>query len=136
MCAAPAYLARRGRPERPEALLGHDCLGYTYQESWDFIGPAGPFSLRVRGRHRINNNAMLRELVLKGHGIAQLPAYVVARDIAAGTIATLLDAYKDTSRSVYVVYPHRRHLPRKVRAFVEFLAEEFALGAPWSVAPP
>jgi DNA-binding transcriptional LysR family regulator len=58
LAASPAYLARRGAPERPEDLTGHDCLIYSLADSpelWDFDGPEGPVTVAVQGRLRANN---------------------------------------------------------------------------------
>lgn len=137
ICASRHYLKRHGTPRSLHDLRAHVCLGYAYQSTgqrWDFTTPSGPLTLRISSRHRSNNNAMLRTLVLRGYGLAQLPRYLVAPDLVAGRMVTVLDRYQDTSRSVYVVYPHRQHLPAKVRAFVDFLGERFADGAPWESA--
>jgi DNA-binding transcriptional LysR family regulator len=139
LCASPEYLRAHGEPASLDDLRHHVCLGYTYQsagQSWDFSGSNGRVTMRIASRHRTNNNHMLRQLVLQGHGLAQLPTYFVAADIDAGRIVTVLDRYRDTSRSLYAVYLHRRHVPPKVRAFVDFVVQAFADGAPWENKRP
>lgn len=134
ICAAPAYLRRRGTPKTPQDLRRHDCLGYVYQSNgntWDLGGAGGPAAIDIKPRHRTNNNHFLRELALRGHGLAQLPSYLIAADVKAGRLLTVLDRYRDSSRSVYVVYPHRRQVAPKVRALVDHVVRAFAGGATW-----
>ncbi|XXY49015.1 LysR family transcriptional regulator [Sorangium sp. So ce269] len=134
ICGAPAYVRRRGTPKTPQDLRRHDCLGYIYQANggtWDLGGSGGPATVDVTPRHRTNDNRFLRELVVRGHGLAQLPIYLIAADVEAGRLVTVLDRYRDSSRSVYVVHPHRQQVAPKVRALVDHLVRAFAAGATW-----
>lgn len=134
MVAAPAYLQRHGAPRAPEDLAAHACLGYAHPSAsaaWEFGAGATSARAPVGFRHRTNSNAMLRRLVLGAHGIAQLPAYLVADDLRAGALSLVLPQCRDESRHIYAVYPHRRHLPVKVRRLIDFLARECGAGPPW-----
>lgn len=144
ICAAPAYLERRGAPQRPEALSGHDCLLYHYQSSGDTwrlrpcgaggsgAGSGAETSVRVRGRLKVNNGDSLREAALAGLGIAALPAFIVHEDLAAGRLVALLQDWEDAADGgVYAVYPASRNLSPKVRVFIDFLAERFARRPYW-----
>jgi DNA-binding transcriptional LysR family regulator len=94
LCAAPAYLQRRGVPRRPADLNGHDCLEYSYRQTgneWHFTGPDGTReSVRVDCRLKANNPQILHTAALNGAGIEFNPTFVVGADIAAGRLVTLL----------------------------------------------
>lgn len=138
ICAAPAYLERRGTPTRPEALSGHDCLLYHYQTSGDTWrlracgAETGETSVRVKGRLKVNNGDSLREAALAGLGIAHLPVFIVRDEIKAGRLVPLLEDYEDVAEGgVYAVYPASRNLTPKVRVFIDFLAARFARQPYW-----
>jgi DNA-binding transcriptional LysR family regulator len=135
VCAAPAYLARRGVPRRPEDLAQHDCLLFEEFERlnrWPFRTPAGEtIMLPVRGPVRSNNGEALYSMLLSGMGIAHAADFLVADDIRSGRLVPLLrDFAFDDRTQIHIVYPHRKHLAAKVRAFVDFLAPKLA-GSPW-----
>lgn len=131
LCATPEYFARRGIPKTPDDLARHNCLIYTYmptQNEWTFAGPEGQtIKVRVNGNFRTNNGAALREAVLGGLGIGLLPDFIVGEDLREGRLQPALQNYGGLDGGgVYAVYPHRRHLSPKVRAFVDFLVLRFA----------
>lgn len=127
ICAAPGYLARRGRPEAPEDLAGHDTLAFSYLASgdtWGFQDAQGrEASVRVRPSAHANNGDLLCELALSGLGIIVQPAFIVDRHIAAGTLVPLLPGWEMESFTLYAVYLSRRFLSAKVRVFIDYLAE-------------
>lgn len=124
--AAPAYLERCGVPTTPEDLQDHQILSYSLQQSaqqWHFINPDGqPQEVTVSGRLQTNNSLALREALLAGSGVARTPTFMVGEDIREGRLTRLLDGYRCMEVSIYLVYPQRRHLSPKVRAFADFLA--------------
>ncbi|WP_205082667.1 LysR family transcriptional regulator [Paracraurococcus ruber] len=130
VCAAPAYLDRRGRPTAPEDLLAHDCLvlrGQARLTAWPFRGAAGLQTLTVRGVATTDSAEALRDMALAGLGIIRVSGFIVARDIAEGRLVPLLEA-EHVSEEVpvwAVTAPGRHRLPR-VQAFVEFLAARAA----------
>ncbi len=125
--AAPAYLEVRGMPRKPEELRDHDILSYSLQQSaqnWHFLDPAGrSIQVPADARLQVNNSLALREALLGGLGIARTPTFLVGDDLRQGRLTRLLGDHQSLEVSVFVVYPQRRHLSPKVRAFVEFLAE-------------
>jgi DNA-binding transcriptional LysR family regulator len=129
-CAAPLYLRERGAPQAPADLAQHACLTYEYlpeRSTWRFQDPAGgEHAVRVAGPVHANNGDMLVAAAVEGIGIAMEPDFIVAADLAAGRLMRVLADYAPVPTNVYAVYPSRRHLPAKVRAFVDFLAERFA----------
>jgi DNA-binding transcriptional LysR family regulator len=129
-CAAPSYVRGHGAPESPADLAAHACLTYEYlpqRNTWRFRDQAGgEHSVRVAGPMHANNGEMLAAAAVEGIGIALEPDFIVGADLAAGRLVRILKDYAPTPTGIYAVYPSRRHLSAKVRAFVDFLAERFA----------
>lgn len=128
MCASPEYLARNGVPQSPEELSSHPVLTYRYQDSpaqWHLLGLDGTHhQVPIDSRLQMNNSLGLREALLKGAGVTLTPTFVVGGDIRAGRLRAVLPEYKTLEVSIYAVYPQRKHLSPKVRAFVDFLSEQ------------
>jgi DNA-binding transcriptional LysR family regulator len=133
VCASPAYLARHGAPRTPEDLAKHNCLATDFAMNWEYRGPDGiPGSVRVAGRYACDNWEVLREWALAGLGVALKSTWDVRRLLEDGSLVSLLPGYTfATDVAIYAVYPHRRHLPAKTRAFIEFLAESFGPEPYW-----
>ena len=134
ICAAPSYLERFGTPKTPEDLASHNCLTLSVSElfnDWDFEGPEGSTTLRVSGNFEVNHTDALYEAVLAGIGLARLATFIVGPDILAGRVVPVLTDYVHEQSSIYAVYPHRRYLSAKVRAFVDFLVEKIIPTPPW-----
>jgi DNA-binding transcriptional LysR family regulator len=140
VCAAPSYLARQQAPALPEDLAAHACLIYEYSpeaDLWRFADAAGrSHEVRVDGPVRTNNGQLLCALAVAGVGVALEPDFIVAPDVRAGRLVTLLPGYASPTLGIYAAYPSRRHLSAKVRAFVDFLAARFVTSADWALAPP
>lgn len=134
VCASPAYLASHGAPRAPAELARHNCLTTTdFAMNWDYRGPDGrPGSVRVTGRYACDNGEVLRDWALAGLGVALKSTWDVRRHLEDGSLVTLFPGYTfATDVAIYAVYPHRRHLPAKTRAFIEFLAESFGPEPYW-----
>ena len=135
ICAAPAYLDRRGVPQQPADLAGHDCLEFTYRQTgneWHFFGPGGRLeTVRVSFRLKANNPQILHAAALSGAGIEFNPTFVVGADIAAGRLVRLLPGYTPVETDLSVVFPPGRQLSAKVRSFVDFLIARFAGEPEW-----
>lgn len=135
ICAAPSYLERHGVPRTPEELLEHNCLTLSEMElfnDWEFEdAERGRRVLHVSGNFRANNVDALYQAALSGAGLARMSSWLVVPDIRAGRLVPVLPEYPHESSAFYVLYPHRRHLSRKVRTFVDFLVEVFTPVPPW-----
>ena len=134
VCATPDYLRRHGTPRAPQDLAQHKCLLATdFTGSWEYKDPAGkPGEVRVTGRYVCDNWEVLREWALAGMGIALKSTWDVRRHLEDGSLVSLLPGYSFHSDvAIYAVYPHRRHLPAKTRAFIEFLADSFGPEPYW-----
>lgn len=136
VCAAPAYLAHHAAPRTPKDLRAHNCILFDQPEHinrWPFRRPDGTVErLRVQGNARSDSGDALYQLLLSGIGIAWAADFLALPDIAAGRLVPLLQGFAVDERTpVFAVYPQRRHLPAKVRAFVDFLVEELGPVPPW-----
>jgi DNA-binding transcriptional LysR family regulator len=135
VCAAPDYLARHGEPRRPADLAAHNCLLYTntpLYDQWRFDGPEGKVAVAVAGSLRANNGEALLQAALAGVGITRAPTFMASSHLCAGRLRAVLTDYRPVAESaIYAVYPHRRHLTPKVRAFVEFLAAHIGQEPHW-----
>jgi DNA-binding transcriptional LysR family regulator len=124
--AAPAYLERHGVPKTPADLKEHQVLSYSLQQSslqWHFLTSDGrPEEVTVGGRLQVNNSLALCEALLAGMGVARTPTFLVGEDLRQGRLTALLENYRSLEISIYLVYPQRRYLSPKVRAFADFLA--------------
>jgi len=128
-CASPDYLARRGTPHTPEQLVEHDLILDTNLRqpgNWRFVQGSRTFNVRVAGRLQVNSAVMVRHVLVSGAGIGLCPAFVVREDLEAGRLLPLLAEYSGYDLGVYAVYPHTRHVPSRVRVFVDFLADYLA----------
>lgn len=127
LCAAPAYLQRRGEPRSPPDLCGHDLLGYSLSESphaWTLHGATGDSEIVLPAPRVVaNNSLLLRDLLIDGLGVGSLPGFLAAPAIARGALREVLPGHRQPSRHVHAIYATGRHLPGKVRAFVDFLAQ-------------
>jgi len=128
--ASPAYFRRRGPPRVPADVHEHACLGYTRTREpneWRFRARKGPWiAVTIDAAMYCNSDFVLKQAALDGLGIALFPRFFVARELDEGTLLEALPGYDMPALSVNAVYASRRHVPPKVRAFVEFLAEALA----------
>ena len=137
LCAAPSYLAQHPAPRTPADLASHACLSYEYSPErnvWRFRdGKGQPHEVRIAGPAQANNGQMLCALAVAGMGVHLEPDFIVAPDVRAGRLVTLLSGYAPPSIEIYAAYPSRRHLSMKVRAFVDFLLARFAGKPEWAM---
>lgn len=126
LCATPQAIARFGMPEHPRALAELPCIVDTNGRSrnnWSFKEPDGSeTTVTVSGPIEVNSPFAVKAAVLSGLGFATIPDFVIEKEIEDGTLVPLLEDYIRTDAGIFAVYPHRRYLPAKVRAFVDYLA--------------
>ena len=138
VCASPDYIARRGAPEVPADLLGHDCVGYSgaaTADEWHLIDGAGrTHAVKVPCVMHSNNGDTVRAAALAGLGIIWQPTFLIGDDLRQGRLVPLLPGHRMPDIDVLAVYPSRRHLSAKVRVMVDFLAEAFRGTPPWDRA--
>ncbi|RLQ88434.1 LysR family transcriptional regulator [Notoacmeibacter ruber] len=127
LCASPEVIERYGRPERPEDMADKPCICDTngrWRTNWPFTTPSGErLSVNVSGQLEVNSPVVARRGLLQNLGFAMLPRFAVMDDLASGRLVSVLDDYMVRDGGIYAVYPHRRYLPARVRACVDFLAD-------------
>lgn len=129
VCAAPDYLDRHGRPDTPGELATHACLRYSYTQhsnEWLLLGASGEQRVRVSGPLLTNNGGAICTAAENGLGIALLPTFIAGQALRKGKLERVLAGYDCPQLGIYAVYASNRHLSAKVRAFIEFLENEFS----------
>jgi len=126
VCASPAYFAKRRAPRTPSELAAHACILRIGHDQWRFRTGEQTVSVRVHGNYHAETPELVRQAALHGLGIALLPSFVIASDLAAGTLVEALAADTAERAAIYAVFPNQRHLSPSVRAFVDFLVEAIA----------
>jgi DNA-binding transcriptional LysR family regulator len=136
VCAAPSYLAARGKPSTVSELVDHNCLGYTLSrvggiDRWTF-GARGEVLVTISGNLRANNGDAVRAAAIAGQGLIYQPTFIVADDLRAGTLVALdLDQPTVEFGGIYATFLPDRNPAAKVRAFIDFIANRFAPEPPW-----
>ena len=141
--ATPEYLARRGTPRAPAELVQHDCLTLSSDASqtrgWAFRVPQGNGSTEVMhlkpgGPLDCSDGQVLHDWCLGGWGIAWRSTWEVEAEIAAGRLVAVLEDFAAPPNGIYVVFPQRKHLPLRVRLWIETLKHQYAQPAFWKGA--
>lgn len=127
-CAAPAYLARRGRPQHPRELERHRCINrFTPRTGavapWIFSREGERIEMLPPSHVALEDENSYVAAAEAGLGIAQIPAFVAKDSIERGTIELVLGDWFPEPAPLHVVYPQNRHLSNKVRVFVDWIAE-------------
>ena len=125
LVASSDYLSRHGRPHRPADLRRHDLIAFEGMFAggqWRHCVGGRASTTPIVSRIMVNDAQAAIEAAERGEGIAGALSYMVTRQIAAGTLVTLLDDFAASPVPVQLVYPQARLLAAKVRAFVDFAA--------------
>jgi DNA-binding transcriptional LysR family regulator len=133
ICAAPSYLARRGRPQRLEDLARHDCIVMNstgLHADWRLhrcdAKPAKEQVVRVHGRMVANTGEQAHDWALAGLGLVRRSVWDVAEDLAQGRLEQVLSDWCSDEVPVRVVFSSRRFLPARTRVFIDRLVALFA----------
>lgn len=138
--ATPAYLQRRGTPQHPSDLLHHDCLTLSSEASqtrgWAFRMPADGGGtevvfLKPGGPLDCSDGQVLHDWCLAGYGIAWRSTWEVESEIAAQRLVPVLEDFAAPPNGIFVVFPQRKHMPLRVRLWIEFLKHHYAQPAFW-----
>jgi DNA-binding transcriptional LysR family regulator len=129
--ASPDYLRRHGTPETPADLAAHDCLRFRLPGSgrllpWIFLVDGQEVELEVAGRLIFSDDALITRAACQGHGLAHKFAGGIRDELADGRLVQVLQAYERPWSGFHIYYPARRHMPPKLRAFIDFLREPLA----------
>ena len=129
LVASPAYLRRNGTPRTLDDLARHNCLAISSegsQRGWSFSDNGKIVTLKVAGNMVCNDGAVLHDWALTGKGLAWRSMWEVGSDIEAGRLRTVLDQFAAPGNDIYAVFAQRRHLPLRIRAFVDFLRHTYS----------
>lgn len=132
--ASPAYIARFGKPAAPDALAEHNCLSLRQQRGWTLRVEGEVRVIKVGGSFECNDGAVLHDWALAGKGLAWRSLWEVGTDIASGRLLTVLDEFSAPPVGIQAVVPQRRHLPLRVRLFVDLLKATWRDPAYWAAA--
>lgn len=126
LVAAPDYLDRNGRPERPADLLRHDCLHYTNLPgnlTWPLRRGSRTIRQPVRPSFFSNNTELLHSMAVNGRGLALLPEFIIRDDVEAGRLVILMPEYALPDLPVSLVYPSGKLLTGAMRSFLDFASK-------------
>ena len=133
--ATPAYLKRAGVPQHPSDLARHECLTLSSDASqtrgWAFRVEGEVTHLRPHGRLDCSDGQVLHDWCLQGLGIAWRSTWEVQSEIAAGRLQAVLEDYAAPPNGIFAVFPHARHLPLRVRLWIDFLKQTYGSVAYW-----
>jgi len=128
--ASQQYIDKWGTPNVPEELTQHNCLIYSESKlsrNWPFRMPNGEsITVKVQGRLTCNDGHLITDAALEGLGLGFGPSFLFKKHLDAGTLRLLLTDYQQPT-AISALYPLNRHLPRRVRVLIDFLAEHLTV---------
>ena len=135
---APAYLKRAGAPKTPAELARHACLVLSSDASqsrgWAFMIDGQLVHSRPAGRLDCSDGQVLHDWCIAGLGLAWRSTWEVEADIAEGRLQTVLDDFAAPPNGIYAVFAQRKHLPLRVRLWIDFLKARYGNAAYWREA--
>jgi len=133
--ATPAYLKRAGTPQQPSDLARHECLTLSSDASqtrgWAFQVDGAVTHLRPNGRLDCSDGQVLHDWCAAGLGLAWRSTWEVEAQVASGQLLTVLDDFAAPPNGIYAVFPHAKHLPLRVRLWIDFIKHSFGDPAYW-----
>jgi len=136
--ASPDYIARRGRPVVPADIARHDCLTLSSEASqtrgWAFTLDGQTIHVRPATRLDCSDGQVLHAWCLEGLGLAWRSWWEVESDVRAGRLVSVLDEVAAPPNGIYAVFAQRKHLPLRLRLWIDFIKETYGDPAYWSQA--
>ncbi|PUA20635.1 LysR family transcriptional regulator [Glaciimonas sp. PCH181] len=132
--ASPAYIKRHGMPHTLEELAKHNCLAMSSdgsQRGWTFRLNGKVVTIKVAGNLFCNDGQVLHDWAINGKGLAWRSMWEVGTEIESGQLVTVLDEFSAPGNDIYAVFAQRRHLPLRIRAFVDFLRHAYVQPEYW-----
>ena len=137
--ATPAYLKRAGTPKHPNDLARHECLTLSSDASqtrgWAFLVDGAVTHLRPSGRIDCSDGQVLHDWCAAGQGLAWRSTWEVEHEIAKGLLVSVLDDFAAPPNGIYAVFPHAKHLPLRVRLWIDFLKHSYGNAGYWNGPP-
>jgi DNA-binding transcriptional LysR family regulator len=132
--ASPAYLVAHGVPREPADLARTTACRLASSAAGCFAIRDGEVdTLKVSGTFECNDGAVLHEWALAGRGLAWRSLWEVGQDLKEGALTSVLDAWQAPPMGIYAVFPQRRHLPLRVRLFIDLLKETYSRPSYWEL---
>ena len=138
VCASPAYLAARGRPQTPDQIRDHDCIAINAASSpnaWRFRAGNRECVVPIQSRLCVNTSEAAVIAAIAGAGLARVMSYKLAAAKQAGTLELALETFELEPLPVHIVYPPRKPVPLKLRAFLDFVTPRLKTRLAFGVAP-
>lgn len=128
VCASPGYARRDGLPATVDDIEKHACINQRLangcMRNWDFKVDGRARSVAPHANLTFNDPELVLQAVLRGEGIAQLPAYEICDALRAGSLVVCLEDASPDDGGHYLCYLSRQQLPKRIRAFVDFMTAE------------
>jgi len=136
VCGTPDYFERHGIPRTLDDLQQHNCLSFNLQggqqRGWYFQKNGKPVTMRAEGRLDCNDGELLHRWAMEGLGLAWRSTWEIQSQLAEGALITVLDDYALPHYDIMAVYPQQRHLPAKIRVFIDYLKALYAKPGYWT----
>ncbi len=136
--ATPAYLKAHGTPQHPSELAQHACLTLSSDASqtrgWAFQVGGQLLHLKPAGPMDCSDGQVLHDWCLADHGIAWRSTWEVEAEVASGQLVSVLDAFAAPANGIYALFPQRKHLPLRVRLWVDYLRQTYGQANFWTRA--
>lgn len=132
--ASPQYLKKHGSPTTLKDLEDRNCLIYSNPEKaklWKATAPNGEKTAAINGNNAVNNGDFITQLALQGEGIILQPTFIIWRHLRSGELQHILPDHEFSPLNIYAVYPNKKHVPLKVRAFINFMVENLGSNPYW-----
>ena len=140
VCGTPAYFRKRGKPRTLEDLRQHNCLAFNLQggqqRGWYFLKDGKTVTVRVEGNLDCNDGELLHRWVSEGLGLGWRSTWEIQGQLQSGELVTVLDEFALPAYDIMAVYPQQKHLPAKVRFFIEHLKKVYRPAAYWLADKP
>ncbi len=129
LCAAPSYFKTHGKPQAPADLKALNCIRFSlsgHADAWEFSKNGHTESIAVKGQYSVSSSLAVRDALRGGLGLSLMPRPYVEDDLKAGRLQAALEDWVTVETTLYAVYPSRQHVAPKLRAFLDFLVEQFS----------
>jgi DNA-binding transcriptional LysR family regulator len=128
VCAAPAYFEAHGKPETPSDLRTRNCIRFSlsgHADTWEFKKGERTEKITIDPRYSVGSSLAVRDALRAGFGISLMPFPYVQDDLNDGRLQPALEDWSTVETTLYAVYSSRQHVAPKIRAFLDFLIEQF-----------
>ncbi|MCM2348657.1 MAG: LysR family transcriptional regulator [Bacteriovoracaceae bacterium] len=127
LVASPKYLDRNQPISSPEELHEHQTVGFSSKSPiWELISKNKTKTIKLKHKYVANNFIAIRDLALRGHGIAFLPAFLCDSNLANGDLIHVLKNWGDEGSPIQIAIPHQKNVSKKIKTFRDFLSKKLA----------